>query len=72
MAEILLTEDKAINIPQVRRHENQPQQKPGDGPGWMAYRHQQFKGIYRHVKNIQEEEFKRILWSIFGWHSSIK
>lgn len=52
MAEIVLTEDEAIKTPQVRRHESQPQQKSGDGPGRMAYRHQQFKGLHGHIKSI--------------------
>lgn len=50
---VVLTEDEAIKIPQVRRHENQPQQKSGDGPGRMAYIHQQFKGLnLRYIKSI--------------------
>lgn len=75
MAEIALTEDEAIKIPQVRRHESQPQQKSEDGPGKMPIDTSNLKDFTGTLKAFKRKNwrgrwwifdcFKFIAWQVF-------
>lgn len=58
MAEIVLTKDETMKIPQVRRHESQSQQKSEDGAGRMPIdtsNLKDFTGTLKAFKRKNEE-----------------